>query len=102
MHQLLDKHPHDVVIDLTGVPFLDSMALGVLMGALKRARVVGGTVRLAGPNALATKVLRITGLMRVFSIYPDVAAALASPYDLPEGSEKERQNSSGDDTGKVS
>jgi anti-sigma B factor antagonist len=83
LHRLLDGHPHDVVIDLSGVPFMDSMALGVLLGALKRARLAGGTVRLAGPNALATKVLRITGLIKSFSIHPDVADALAHPLDLP-------------------
>lgn len=32
LHQLLDERPRDVVIDLSGVPFMDSMALGVLMG----------------------------------------------------------------------
>ena len=83
LHQLLVQDtPRDVVIDLSEVPFMDSMALGVLMGALKRARLAGGTVRLAGPNALATKVLSITGLIKSFSIHPDVAEALAHPHDL--------------------
>lgn len=84
LYSLLDGHPHDIVIDLAGVPFMDSMALGVLLGALKRARLAGGNVRLAGPNAMATKVLRITGLIKSFSVHPDVADALAHPLDLPK------------------
>jgi anti-sigma B factor antagonist len=82
-HQLLDDgQSHDVVIDLAGVPFMDSMALGVLMGGLKRARLTGGTVRLAAPNALAIKVLGITGLVKIFNTHPDLDHALAAPFDL--------------------
>lgn len=84
LRQVIDEQPRDVVVDIAGVPFMDSTALGVLVGALKRARLAGGTLRLAGPDPLASKILRVTGLVKVFSIHPDLANALGSPHPLPE------------------
>lgn len=83
MLELLGAEPRDVVVDITEVPFLDSVGLGVLVGALRRARLAGGVVRLAGPDALAATVLRVTGMVKVFRNYPDVTSALAHPHDLP-------------------
>jgi anti-sigma B factor antagonist len=58
-----------VVLDLSEVTFLDSTGLGVLMGALKRARAAGGDIRLVinRPNLL--KVFEITGLTTLFSLF---------------------------------
>ena len=58
----------DVVVDLTETEFLDSSALGVLVGALKRFRAADGDLRLAHPNARVVQVLDITGLTGVFTV----------------------------------
>jgi anti-sigma B factor antagonist len=57
------------VVDLSGVSFVDSTALGVLVSAAKRFRGNGGDLRLVVTEPHITKVLEITGLTDVFAIY---------------------------------
>jgi anti-sigma B factor antagonist len=64
-----------VVVDLLDVTFLDSTALGVLVGALKRSREAGGDLRLAINQPRIRKVFEITGLTGVFSIHTTVEDA---------------------------
>lgn len=67
-----------VVVDLSDVTFLDSTGLGVLVAALKRVRdgVDGGELHLVVNRPQVTKVLEVTGLSTVFSIFPTLAEAL--------------------------
>lgn len=67
-----------VVVDLLGVTFLDSTALGVLVGALKRCRESGGELPLVIAEPRILKVFEITGLTGVFSIHESVDGAARS------------------------
>jgi anti-sigma B factor antagonist len=67
-----------IVVDLSGVEFLDSTGLGVLIGSLKRCREADGDLVLASPRETADKVLRITGLDKVFRIHASADEATAS------------------------
>lgn len=65
----IDGHPGaTVVVDLSEVEFLDSTALKVLLGALKRARATGGDVALQGVPTRVWKVFTITKLDEVFDV----------------------------------
>jgi anti-anti-sigma factor len=64
-----------VIIDLSGVTFCDATGLALLVGAQRRAKLLGLTVVLAGPGRTVSKLLRITGLDRAFAVYPSVTAA---------------------------
>ncbi|MDA3646776.1 STAS domain-containing protein [Saccharopolyspora indica] len=68
---------HRLVVDLTQVEFLDSTALGVLVGALKRIRAVDGDVVLVCTADRLLKIFRITRLTEVFPIVPDLPSAQA-------------------------
>jgi anti-sigma B factor antagonist len=57
-----------IIVDLLGVTFLDSTALGVMVGGLKRCRESGGDLRLLIVEPRILKVFEITGLTDVFSI----------------------------------
>ena len=70
--------PIHLVVDLTDVPFMDSTGLGVLVGALKRARTTGGDLRLVIDQEKVLKVFRITALTQVFPIFETVDAALGA------------------------
>jgi anti-sigma B factor antagonist len=72
---LHDQGRHRIVVNLEQVQFMDSTALGVLIGARKRARQQEGEVALAAPTEPVRKVLSITGLDRVFPIRDSVDAA---------------------------
>jgi anti-sigma B factor antagonist len=72
---VLQETAAPVIIDLSGVTFCDASGLALLVGAQRRAKRLGLAVVLAGPPRTMSKLLRITGLDRVFTIYPTLAAA---------------------------
>jgi anti-sigma B factor antagonist len=72
---LVEGGATQVVVDLGRVEFLDSTGLGVLVGALKRLRVVGGELLLVCAQERLLKIFRITGLDRVFALHDSVEAA---------------------------
>lgn len=65
-----------VVVDLNGVGFIDSSGLGVLVGALRRAREAGGELRVVSAQEGIARILRITGLDRVFALHTTLDEAL--------------------------
>ena len=78
MLELLDGGVDKLVVDLSAVTFIDSTALGVLIGGLRRQRDAGGHMALVVATPAVERVLTITGLDRVFDIYHTRAAALAA------------------------
>ena len=75
--RLLGDRP-DVVVDLSGVEFLDSAGVGVLVGLFKNARLRGGRARFCGLTPGVRSVLELIQLDRIFEIYDDVEAAIRS------------------------
>jgi len=71
-----DGDKHEIIVDLTQLEFLDSTGLGALIGAHKRAAEHGGSLRLVAQEGQILRLLRITGLLEVFEVYPSVEAAL--------------------------
>ena len=69
---------HDLVVDLSGVSFMDSTGLGVLVGRLKQIRLNDGSMRLVCAHDRVLKVFVITGLDKVFAIYPTVGEAVTA------------------------
>lgn len=67
-----------VVVDLTDVAFIDSTALGVLVGAYTALRAVDGRLAIANDHEAVLKVLRITALHDVLGARPTVAEAVAA------------------------
>src|ERR1700677_3975074 len=67
----------DIVLDLSGVEFLDSSGLGVLVNYLKRVLAAGGQIRLVVTNRAVRQAIEITRLDTVFAVYDDLDAALA-------------------------
>lgn len=66
-------------MDLTSTTFLDSTALGVLIGTVKRLRAREGRLTLVNTDANIAKTFEITGLDQIFTICPtreDAVAAL--------------------------
>ena len=67
-----------VVLDLSGVDFMDTSALAVIVGHWKRLEATGGSLALAGARYRYTKTLWITGLADRLSLYDSVDAALTA------------------------
>jgi anti-sigma B factor antagonist len=72
----LEEQPRILVIDVRGVNFMDSTAIGILMTALKRQRGSDRDLRLVTDQPFVIKLLAVTGLLNEFSIYQDVDSAV--------------------------
>jgi anti-sigma B factor antagonist len=73
---LLNNGTHKIVVDLSGVEYLDSTGLGVLIGGLKRARERDGDLKLVCDNSRILRIFEITGLTKIFDIHRSEAEAL--------------------------
>jgi len=70
--------PHRLVIDLSGVSFVDSAGLGALVGGIRRTREARGEVAISTAGPGVTRVLRTAGFDRIVPIEPTVEAAAAA------------------------
>ncbi len=59
-----------IVVDLAETSFLDSTALGVLIGAVKRLRTRDGVLTIVNTDPNIAKTFEITGLDQIFTIRP--------------------------------
>ena len=68
-----------IVVDLTGVTFMDSTGVGVLMGALrKNDHLQNRTMSLVGARGTVRKVLDLTGLSELLPMHSTVDEAVSA------------------------
>jgi anti-sigma B factor antagonist len=74
---LIAQGAKQVIVDFSETTFIDSTTLGVLVGGVKRLRTNEGQLSLVCSDRSITKVFEITGLDRIFRIYPNRLEAVA-------------------------
>jgi len=67
-----------LVLDLSGVMFIDSTGLSVLLNALRRLTRAGGAMALVCQNPTVLRLFEITRLDSTFDIHAEVEPALAA------------------------
>jgi anti-sigma B factor antagonist len=72
--------PRRVILDLSGVTFIDSTALGVLVTA-RRGLASGSRLVLCGARADVLAVFELTGLDATFEIVPTLVEAITAVRD---------------------
>mgnify|MGYP001160922169 FL=1 len=65
--QRVQEGESNLILDLSGVDFVDSTGLGVLIGGLKRTRSHGGDLRCIGLTEPLKEMFKLTGLDAVLS-----------------------------------
>jgi stage II sporulation protein AA (anti-sigma F factor antagonist) len=65
---LADRGPGDLVVDLSGVTFIDSAGIAVLVKAHMEAEQRGERLALANPSRSTQRILELTGLTEVFEV----------------------------------
>lgn len=63
-----EKQGADIVIDLSGVSYMDSTGLGVFVGLFKSLNANNGTLKLAGLSDRLKRLFDITGLADIMNI----------------------------------
>lgn len=81
--RLVADEPNRIVVDLSGATFVDSTTLGVLLGAVKRLRLIGGELVIVCADLNIRRILSITLLDRAFTIYDTLGDALEAPAPVP-------------------
>jgi anti-sigma B factor antagonist len=79
VHPVTGRKGARVVLDLSDVDFLDSIGLGLIVGALKRVRDHGGELAVVVPEGRALRVFELTGLDRIMRLEPSVGAVVGAP-----------------------
>jgi anti-sigma B factor antagonist len=81
LRDLLDaevaKQPRTLIIDLSGLRFMDSSALHVLLRANRTMDRQGGVLALASPREAVAKMLRLTAADQLIPVYSSVGEATA-------------------------
>jgi anti-sigma B factor antagonist len=78
---VFDGGSSSVIVDLTGVGFLDSTGLGTLVAARASAATAGGQVAVVCDQGRLLKLFTITGLDGAFAIHASIDDAVASLTD---------------------
>ncbi|XOQ48825.1 MAG: Anti-sigma factor antagonist [Eubacteriales bacterium] len=64
--------PKRMTLDFSGVQFMDSSGIGLVMGRCKLLQMWGGTVRVANLNPKIEKIVSLAGLNQLCTIVKDV------------------------------
>jgi anti-sigma B factor antagonist len=72
------KEYKQIVLDLSGVEFMDTSSLAVIVGHWKSLEEIGGSLALAGARYQSTKSLWITGLADRIPLYQSVDLAVGA------------------------
>src|SRR5258708_35966765 len=76
--EMAEREFTQVVLNLSEVNRLDSIAVGLLVRYAERLGKHGGGLRLAGPPALVTNLLNMTKLSAMLPSYPTEEEAIVS------------------------
>jgi len=77
LKQVLSKAPQ-MVLNLSGVTYIDSGGLGTLVGVYSSARASGADIKLTGLGQRLRDVLQITKLATVFEVFDSEQEALTA------------------------
>lgn len=72
----IETGSEQIVLDLRQVNFMDSSALGALIGGIKKMRGIG-TLSLAGANGPVLQLLKLTRMDKVLPLYSSIDDAMA-------------------------
>ena len=75
---LIDEGQIKILIDLSGMDYVSSSGLRILLMALKRITVAKGKFAMCNLQENIKEIFEISGFTNIFDIYPDEATAIDS------------------------
>lgn len=67
-HEIFASRCRVAVMELSGVDFMDSSGLGLILGRYTRMREVGGLLKLSNPSAQTMKILALAGADKLIPV----------------------------------
>lgn len=78
MNELLGQGQSKIILNLEGVPTIDSSGIGMLVRHLTAAKQAGGAIRLLKPSKFTLQTLKMVGLLNLFATFEEESQAVAS------------------------
>jgi anti-sigma B factor antagonist len=75
--QAVEGDDRDVLVDMSGVTFIDSTGLSALLNALRRLTRSRRQMLVVAPEGPVRRVITLTGLESTFPLYSTLAEAMA-------------------------
>lgn len=75
---LIDEGYKDVVLDLGGVPWINSTGLGILISGYHSLRAAEGSMKICAVKERVLSIFYISQLQNIFAVFPTRGEALAS------------------------
>lgn len=66
------------IIDLSSVSFMDSSAIGVIIGRYKLVKSFGSEIYLVSCNDLVERILNMSGIKKIIKIFPTLSDAMSN------------------------
>ncbi len=74
--ELLKSTTRNVIFDFSGLSFMDSSGIGVIVGRYANIRKLGGKVAIICKNEKINRILEISGIMKLIQVYENLEFAL--------------------------
>ena len=78
LNSLIDTNQVKIILNLTGLEYISSSGLRVLLAALKKSRKGSGDLRLAAMRPSVKEVFDIAGFTQLFQIFNEEKEAIDS------------------------
>ncbi|MDH7602724.1 MAG: STAS domain-containing protein [Armatimonadota bacterium] len=88
VNKMVDSGEKHILIDMSGVRYMDSSGFGTLLSVMKRLKPNGGSINLINVSSPIDRILKITRLNQVFATYPSVDEAIRATQESGSSAEK--------------
>jgi anti-anti-sigma factor len=78
VEDLTKNQQNRIVFDMSGITYVDSSAIGVIVACFGRAKAAGGALRVSGLTDRVATIFKMVGIDSVLLIDPTREAAVAS------------------------
>lgn len=65
LDRMLDGGVKELTLDMSGITFMDSSGIGVILGRYRRMNESGGNLYISGLSGYAEKILRMAGVLKL-------------------------------------
>lgn len=76
--ELLKATTRNVVFDFTGLSFMDSSGIGVIVGRYSNIKKLGGRAAIICKNQKICRILEISGILKLIPVYENLDYALSA------------------------
>lgn len=74
----IEEGNKNLIVDLSGLEYISSAGLRVILGVGKKLKAQGGTLTFGGMSGIVKEVFEISGFSSIFPVYDSLESALAA------------------------